>query len=373
MLGVISVLGVALILNNATTTQTDAAVTAAQPSQVSPVVVKTVSFIGSAGIPQSERDKFARELEGKTYRSDSDLTQKVVNFWREFGFWKVHVKAEPAAAPENGGKGINPVFEIDEGNQYRVKELRSSAIAEVAPDLQAMFQMKPGDVADATKIRRGVELLRAAYVDRGYSHAEVISAMQFDDSEHTVALIFDVTAGTEDARSVHSAECKSVLALPTKGPQLTSPFLPVLSYDPGRDAVRDVQNAIQEAQRTQKNVLIVVGGDWCVSCHILDRIFQEHPQVAQVRDANFVTVLVNHSEENKNKEFLSRMPEMSGVPHLFVLDQYGRLLVSETAGELEESRGYSDKRVEDFLRKWSPGNSPLKCNEGSSESKSSGS
>jgi hypothetical protein len=368
MLCVVVFLGFALAPSSAMPTQSDSGVgAAAQRPQATPVVVKTVSFVGSTGVPQSEQDQFAKELEGKRYPSNSDLTQKVLSFWQEFGFWTVRVKSEQRDTSSVDRRDINLVFRIDEGNQYRLKELRSSATVTIATDLEAMFQMKPGDVVDKTKIRRGIGLLRGAYADRGYSRATVIPQMQFDHTEHTIRLLVDVTPGAKHAMDAYAAECKSVLAHPPQGPPLAPSFAPVLTYDPRRDAVQDVQNAIQEAHRTRRNVLLVVGGEWCAWCHILDRMFQEHARVVQVRDENFVTVFVNDSEENKNEELLSRLPSMSDAPHLFVLDQHGNLLVSQTASELEESRGYSDKRVEDFLRKWSTRKSPIKCVDVSSQ------
>jgi hypothetical protein len=61
---------------------------------------------------------------------------------------------------------------------------------------------------------------------------------------------------------------------------------------------------------------------------------------------------------------------MPDAPHFFVLDAKGKLLVSQTPAEFEESRGYSPARIEDFLRKWSPDNSSKKCSETTAPRKS---
>ena len=39
-------------------------------------------------------------------------------------------------------------------------------------------------------------------------------------------------------------------------------------YDPKRNADSDVKNAIAEARKTGKRVLLEVGGEWCSWCHL---------------------------------------------------------------------------------------------------------
>jgi hypothetical protein len=42
------------------------------------------------------------------------------------------------------------------------------------------------------------------------------------------------------------------------------------SYDPRANPYRDLERAIERASAENKRILIVVGGDWCVWCEILD-------------------------------------------------------------------------------------------------------
>ena len=53
-----------------------------------------------------------------------------------------------------------------------------------------------------------------------------------------------------------------------KAVSLESRYVPVIQYDPKRDAGSDIKNAVIEAQRTGKHVLLEVGGEWCTWCHI---------------------------------------------------------------------------------------------------------
>jgi thiol:disulfide interchange protein len=125
-------------------------------------------------------------------------------------------------------------------------------------------------------------------------------------------------------------------------------------YDPARDPAADLAVAVERARASSRRILLEVGGEWCIWCHILERFLAEHDAVCEELEARFVVVKVNYSEENPNEEFLGRYPEIPGYPHFFVLDGDGALLHSQSTGELEEGRGYSVERFLAFLREWGP-------------------
>ena len=126
------------------------------------------------------------------------------------------------------------------------------------------------------------------------------------------------------------------------------------SFDPLRDPARDLETAKVEAQRGGKRILLDVGGEWCSWCHILDKLVEGDAEIRSSRDANFVWMKVNYSEENQNKAFLSPYPEIKGYPHLFVLDADGKLLHSQFTGDLEKGKGYDRRKVLAFLKEWAP-------------------
>lgn len=125
-------------------------------------------------------------------------------------------------------------------------------------------------------------------------------------------------------------------------------------FDPKRDPASDLEMAKVEAQRGGKRILLDVGGEWCSWCHILDKLVEEDGEIRSFRDANFVWMKVNYSEENENKPFLSAYPEIKGYPHLFVLDADGKLLHSQFTGDLEKGKGYDRAKFFAFLKDWAP-------------------
>jgi len=131
-------------------------------------------------------------------------------------------------------------------------------------------------------------------------------------------------------------------------------YVPVHKFDPKRDAAADIQAAIAEAEKTGHRILVDVGGDWCQYCREMDEFFKRHSDLLQLRDANFITVDVFYSSENKNESFLSRYPKVEGIPHFFVLEKDGTLLRSQHVLELRSGGAYDPGKMKDFLTKWSP-------------------
>jgi thiol:disulfide interchange protein len=131
-----------------------------------------------------------------------------------------------------------------------------------------------------------------------------------------------------------------------------SNYVPVGKYDPKRDADQDIRDAVVEAKRANKRVLLEVGGDWCIWCHHMDDFFTAHSDLTALRDKNFVTVKINFSEENQNKDVLARYGAIPGYPHIFVLDSAGKLVRSQDTSALEEGKSYNLDRFTTFLAYW---------------------
>jgi len=129
-------------------------------------------------------------------------------------------------------------------------------------------------------------------------------------------------------------------------------------FDPARDPVADLATAKIEAQRAGKRIVLDVGGEWCSWCHLLDAFIEGDADIRSFRDANYVWMKVNYSEDNENAAFLSQFPAIKGYPHLFVLDADGKLLHSQFTGELEadkgQPKGYNRERFVAFMKEWAP-------------------
>jgi len=123
-------------------------------------------------------------------------------------------------------------------------------------------------------------------------------------------------------------------------------------FDPIRDPAKDLREAVARASQSGKRILLDVGGEWCIWCHRLDSLFIKNPDLDKYLNDHFVVVKVNVSKQNKNESFLAQYPKVPGYPHLFVLDETGRLLQSQDTGVLESGKGHDPEKVFAFLKKW---------------------
>lgn len=126
------------------------------------------------------------------------------------------------------------------------------------------------------------------------------------------------------------------------------------TYDPARDPFADLETAVAQAQSENKHSLLIVGGDWCSWCHILEAYIDNHPNVYTALAQNFVVLKINFSEENLNEAFLGQYPEAGGYPHFYVLDATGEFLHSQDTVKLEAGDSYNEEKFIDFLLAWSP-------------------
>lgn len=126
------------------------------------------------------------------------------------------------------------------------------------------------------------------------------------------------------------------------------------SYDPHANPYRDLERALDRAEAENKHVLIVVGGDWCVWCDILDAYLSRNADVRTAFEASFVMLKVNWSRENENTAFLSGFPSSRGYPDFFILDSNGTFLRQQDTGLLERGDDYDRARMLAFAQRWRP-------------------
>lgn len=129
-------------------------------------------------------------------------------------------------------------------------------------------------------------------------------------------------------------------------------FVPMTKFDPARNPADDLKLVIEEAQHSNRRILLDVGGEWCIWCHRLDELIDSTTELKDYLHKNFVVLKINVSKENKNEEFLKQYPVVPGYPHLFVLDKNGKFLHSQNTGDLEAGKGHDKNKIMAFLKKW---------------------
>ena len=127
-------------------------------------------------------------------------------------------------------------------------------------------------------------------------------------------------------------------------------------YPAGVNAEREIAEALETASKTHRRVLLIFGGNWCYDCHVLDAAFHT-PEIAPTLNRNYVVVHVDIGEYNKNLDLAKKydVPLERGVPAAAILDNTGKLLVSQKNQEFEKARSMAPEDILAFLNKWKPG------------------
>ncbi len=126
-------------------------------------------------------------------------------------------------------------------------------------------------------------------------------------------------------------------------------------FDPARDPADDLATAKVEAQRGKKRIILEVGNAGCDRCHALDQIVEGDGDLRRFRDAHYVWVKVNESDEKPNSAFLGQFPEMGrDYPYLLVLDADGTLLAPQATAAMRRGEIYLPAQVMAFLKQWAP-------------------
>jgi thioredoxin-related protein len=146
-----------------------------------------------------------------------------------------------------------------------------------------------------------------------------------------------------------------IFALPVAGAaQSISDSTKHAGFNPAADPFDDLKNAIKEAKRTNKRIILDIGGEWCIWCHRIDSFIEQNDEISNYLHSRYVVLKINYSKENKNDEFLAQYPKVDGYPHLFVLEKNGKLLHSQNTGQLEKEKSYDADKMLKFLKKWAP-------------------
>ncbi len=126
-------------------------------------------------------------------------------------------------------------------------------------------------------------------------------------------------------------------------------------YGSSIDAHTEIKQAISDASKAHRRVLVVFGANWCYDCHVLDLAFQR-PDISAVLKRNYEVVHVDVGQGDKNQDLMNEydVPMQLGIPAAAVLDSNGKLLVSQKNREFEKARSLGPEDLLQFLNKWKP-------------------
>ena len=114
-----------------------------------------------------------------------------------------------------------------------------------------------------------------------------------------------------------------------------------------------MRDALAEAARQHKRVLLDFGGNWCGDCQILDYYFHQPPN-AGLLDQNYVLVDIDVGHLDHNVALANQygVTLRHGVPALAIVDAQGHVLYSQNGGEFSSMGKVDPAAVTALLEQW---------------------
>jgi protein disulfide-isomerase len=124
-----------------------------------------------------------------------------------------------------------------------------------------------------------------------------------------------------------------------------------LPYDEAADAKAELKQALAEAQKAQKPVLLIFGANWCEDCRALDRSLTSGRNALLIAgEFEVVKIDVGRFDRNLDLAKIYGDPIKKGIPAAVILSSGSDMLYSTRAGELSNARRMSDEGVYDFFK-----------------------
>ncbi len=166
------------------------------------IPVCSVHFPGATAISEDDLIKASQALLKSDYsRKDARGFANYTLFplYRHLGLLRAQFQEPTAAVEESPSRcagGVAVTIPVDEGVVYSWDAADwSGNQALTKEDLTAALGMQAGEVADGTKIDKGLKDVRKAYGRRGYLAASFKESTEFDDAPKRVTYRFNVTEG----------------------------------------------------------------------------------------------------------------------------------------------------------------------------------
>lgn len=127
-------------------------------------------------------------------------------------------------------------------------------------------------------------------------------------------------------------------------------------YDTAANPQKDIQKAIAIAKKEHKNILLQIGGNWCIWCTRFHKTVAGNDTLSRLLDQNYVTVHVNYDQYNKQAAIWKTLsyPQRFGFPVFVVLDENGKQIHTQNSAYLEAGKGYDNEKIGAFFEAWTP-------------------
>ena len=162
--------------------------------------VQEITLTGATLMTPQEKLENTKALIGDDYsatRLHESLSTGLSFLYGDKGYLRVQV-GEPET--KIVGDPLHPVVAVSvtvtEGSQYRLRAITWSGNTVIStPELEKIMNLRPGEIADRSKLDVELDTVRRDYKTKGYLAAKVQPVPTFSDEDHTVSYQVKVTEG----------------------------------------------------------------------------------------------------------------------------------------------------------------------------------
>ncbi|MCD4792570.1 MAG: thioredoxin family protein [Bacteroidales bacterium] len=125
-------------------------------------------------------------------------------------------------------------------------------------------------------------------------------------------------------------------------------------YDINADPLQQFEKAIKEAEKTNKHVMLQIGGNWCPWCFRFHDFYKNDAELDSLLKTNYVIINVNYDPKKKQELFTKLgFPQRFGFPVIVITDAAGNRLHTQNSWYLEDGKdSYNKEKFKSFLKNW---------------------
>jgi len=121
-------------------------------------------------------------------------------------------------------------------------------------------------------------------------------------------------------------------------------------YSTDGKGMKRLKKALAEAQKSNKRILLLIGGNWCVWCHRLHGTIHDNKSIQTLLKQAYILVMI---DTKMDKVVLNQWDiRPKGYPYLTIIDASGNKLTEQETGSFEVDGKHDPARVLSFLVKW---------------------
>ena len=164
-----------------------------------PPKVRSIWLAGSTSFDEETLLKQLRWTRiGGVYKPgqlEADVEVNLKAFLKEHGFMSCEVRWKADTGP-NGNVDVR--IDISEGPQYRIGKLECKGVAAFAQEqINALFDLREGDIVNFGRIKSALDQLKHMYADRGYINWSYIPEQRADPARRIMDLLFTIVEGKQ--------------------------------------------------------------------------------------------------------------------------------------------------------------------------------